>query len=274
MSENEPLVCSPRRLLNIHRIVQCFVVVGLIWKIQFFRWTDDVYLTFPLSDPFFPDWLESQRTLRIAYLAAVASGLLAILLNRRFLLVLVTIIEWAALSVLMIHQGSYNDVTFTTSWWTVLWCLFVSSQLQASNPLLTSQRAARLACVILSLIMLGAAVGKWTTEYWSGVVLYEIYFRERDFWFFNWLRDCYSEDQLQVLSLVHSRIVIIVETIAGLTLWCLPSRIAGWCGMLLMLFIPLSNNYMLFSVTLSLLGLGWAAVMLSKGSPSPCCEQV
>ena len=54
------------------------------------------------------------------------------------------------------------------------------------------RRAAFLSRLIISLILLGGAAGKWTPEYWSGEVLFDIYFVDRDFWFFNYLRDNYE----------------------------------------------------------------------------------
>ena len=243
--------------------MQLCVIVGLLWKIQFFIWSDKVYLDYQLSDPFFPDWLEAQWTLRVAYATAVLSGAAAVFARGRNLTVGFVITELLALSVLLLHQGSYNDATFLTSWWTVIWCLWVSSQSDVADAPLSCGRAARLACVILSLIMLGAAAGKWTDEYWSGTVLYEIYFRERDFWLFNFLRERFAQAELLTLAMWHSRLVITIETIAGFTLWCLPTRAAGWLGLTLMLLIPLTNNFMLFSVTLCLIGLSCAAIRLS-----------
>ena len=50
------------------------------------------------------------------------------------------------------------------------------------------RRARVLSRLIISVILLGGAPGKWTAEYWSGEVFYDIYFRDRDFWVFNLLR--------------------------------------------------------------------------------------
>ena len=255
--------CTTSQLANAQRIVQLCVVMGLLWKIQFFIWTDKVYLDYRLRDPFFPDWLESQWTLRVAFAIAVLSGIAAVFARGRNILVGTVIVELLALSVLLLHQGSYNDATFLTSWWTAVWCLWVSSQSHGADAQLACRRATKLGCAILSLVMLGAAAGKWTGEYWSGTVLHEIYFRERDFWLFNFLRERFAQTQLLTLAMWHSRVVITIETIAAFTLWCLPTRVAGWFALALMLLIPLTNNFMLLSVTLSLLGLSCAVIRLS-----------
>jgi hypothetical protein len=256
------------RLASAIRIVQMCVATGLLWKIQFFLWSDKVYIDYRLIDSFFPDWLESQWTLRIAFVTAVLSSIATVFAPRRTALVgrvviSIVIAELLALSVLVLHQGSYNDVTFLTSWWAIVWCLWGSSQLHVADAQDTCRRAKRLACVIVSLVLLGAATGKWTSEYWSGTVLHEIYFRERDFWLFNLLRERFEKPELLTIAMWYSRTVIVVETVAGFTLWCLPTRIAGWIGLILMLLIPLTNNFHLFSVTLSLVGLSCAAILLS-----------
>ncbi len=255
--------CTTSQLANAQRIVQLCVVMGLLWKIQFFIWSDQVYLDFRLSDPFFPDWLESQWTLRVAFATAVLIGIAAVFAHGRNNLVGVVIVELLALSVLLVHQGSYNDATFLTSWWAVVWCLWVSSQAHVADTERTCRRATKLGCVILSLVMLGAAVGKWTGEYWSGTVLHEIYFRDRDFWLFNVLRDRFVQTELLTIAMWYSRSIIAIETVAGFTLWCLPPRVAGWFALVLMLLIPLTSNFMLFSVTLSLVGLSCAVIRLS-----------
>ncbi len=266
---NVPLITpanrAAQRLVNAQRLVQLCIVLGLLWKIKFFLWSDQVYLDYALSDPFFPDWLESQWTLRIAFTTAVISGCMAMVLKRRSLLVPAIASQLGSLSVLLLHQGSYNDMTFLTSWWTSLWCLWLVAQFSDVNDeVIVAKQATRLACVILSLIMLGAAVGKWTDEYWSGTVLYEIYFRDRDFWLFNLLRRRLEEAELRQVAMLHSRAVIVSETLAALTLWCLPTRIAGGFGLLLMLLIPATSNWLLFSVTLSLVGLSSAVIMLGR----------
>lgn len=246
--------------------VQLCVLLALLWKIQFFVRADAIYHRFLLSDPFFPDWLESPGMLRVAYLTAVFCAVVTVLFTGRNAparsagLVGVSVAQWLAITVMLLHQGSYNDMTFVTAWWTVLWCLWLASQMGRADAVVTGRRAARLACVMLSMVMLGAAVGKWSQEYWSGTVLYEIYFRDRDFWLFNLMRARLNEAQLHQAAVWHSRVVIVIESLAGVTLWCLPPRLAGGLALLVMLAIPLFNNFLLLSVTLSLIGLAWAAM--------------
>lgn len=241
-------------------LVQCFVLLGLVWKWKLFVHVNYVYFAFPQSDSFFPEALQWSATLQLAYCFSVFGALASIMLRSVGPLRLVILAQVAALSTLLVHQGSYNDATFLTSWWAATWCLWVAGQLNRADPRITRSRAERLACVILSLVMLGPAIGKWTAAYWSGEVFYEIYYRGRDFWVYNAMRQWFDDATLHSISCFHSRSVIVIESIAGLTLWALPPRVVGWIGAVLMLAIPLTNNWLLFSVTLSLLGLAMALI--------------
>ncbi|MEM9589644.1 MAG: hypothetical protein AAGA03_20340 [Planctomycetota bacterium] len=246
------------------RLVQGFVALGLLWKWKLFVQVDHVYDALPQTDTFFPAALQSLVTLRLAYCFAVAGSLAGVFLRGIGPLRLATVAQTAALTILMIHQGSYNDATFLTSWWAAVWCSWVAGQMERRDAALTGQRAARLACLILSLIMLGPAIGKWTIEYWSGEVFYEIYYRSRDFWVYNGLRDSFDASTLRRIAMLHARFVIVVESISGLTLWCLPPRVVGWVALGLMLAIPITNNWLLFSVTLSMTGLSLALLRQSR----------
>ncbi|MEO1617344.1 MAG: hypothetical protein AAFV88_15950 [Planctomycetota bacterium] len=251
-------------LVRSVRLVQAFVLVGLLWKIKLFGHVSEVYFAFPQTDTFFPAPLQSLVVLRLAYCVAVLSSIVAVRLRGAGPLRIALLALVAALSTLLIHQGSYNDATFLTSWWASVWCLWVSGQLGRADPNFTMTRSKRLACVVLSIVMLGPAIGKWTAEYWSGEVFYEIYYRSRDFWLYNWLRDTADPAGLRRLAMMHARMAILVETMAGLTLWILPHRLAGWLALAIMVVIPLTNNWLLFSVTLSLIGL---SLVLVRKSP-------
>ena len=90
------------------------------------------------------------------------------------------------LAVLTIHQSAFNDVTFMCCSWAAMWCVWIATRLNEPFSSLFP-RAVFLSHLILSLIFLGGAVGKVTDGYWSGQVLYDIYFEGRDFWFLQYL---------------------------------------------------------------------------------------
>ena len=227
-------------------------------------------------DDFFPAWLQSVWVLRVAFVSTTAalafSGVTASDLARARLV-------WITLlgsTVLVIHQGSYNDMTFATAWWCSVWLLWLASRInvvrQASHGdqermhTCLMWRAAFLSRLILSMILLGGAIGKWTSEYWSGQVLYEIYFVDRDFWLFNWLRTTFDQSTLREIATVYSRKVILIETVAGFGLWLLPARYAAVSGIVIFSSIALLSNFLLFSVLLSLIGLAAIGLLANRAA--------
>jgi len=55
------------RPLAAYRLVQFAILISLFWKWRFFLEANLIYATIPVGDPFFPDWLRSIDTLRIAF---------------------------------------------------------------------------------------------------------------------------------------------------------------------------------------------------------------
>ncbi len=242
------------RAVSAHRIVQICLFVSLMWKWSFFQLADQVYLQIPLADPFFPDWLESQWTLRIALLATVGSVFFSIFVASR-VRVACAIITFAGASMLCLHQGSYNDMTFVTAWWTSLWNLWFVTRMDDADQEMMFRRGAFLSRLIISMILLGGAIGKWTAEYWSGEVFWDIYFRERDFWVFNLLRENFAEETLREIAMWYSRKVVVIETVAGFGLWLLPPKWAAGTAIALLMSIAIFSNFYLISVLFSLVGL-------------------
>jgi hypothetical protein len=263
---NEPSFVSNKAVLA-HRIVQFSLLVALMWKWEFFLWADQIYQLIPLSDPFFPDCLRSFWTLRLAFVFTVDAVLIGIVAPSR-LRIVCAVVTFIGVSVLCLHQGSYNDMTFLTAWWTSLWNLWFVWRIEDDDQEVLMRRAALLGRVIISMIFLGGAVGKWTTEFWSGEVFWDIYFRGCDFWFFNLFRDRLAEDSLRNVAMWYSRIVVAVETIAGFGLWLLPAKWAAGVAVCLLMSIAIFSNFYLISVVFSLVGLASVGFLVNKQTAS------
>lgn len=259
------VVMPVNRLVLAHRLVQIGLLLTLVWKWSFFQLASRIYADFTLVDPFFPDFFRSVITLRIAYLAAVGSIALNLVTGSRNWQQTCTWITFASLTILCLHQASYNDMTFVTAWWTSLWSVWYVHQLsRTDNEDHLLSRAAFLSRLIISLILLGGAVGKWTGEYWSGEVLHDIYFRDRDYWAFNFLRANFEPETLRVMAKWYSRQVVMIETFAGLGLWALPPKIAAAIAVVLLSSIALSSNFLLFSVLSTLIGLASVGFLVRR----------
>ncbi len=266
MSEPEYVAPKISRPVVVHRIVQAGLFINLVWKLSYFRLAPGIYATIPLDDPFFPDWLRSAYTISIAYVATVAAIAVSFLTANRVLQRLCGWITIVGASILCVHQGSYNDMTFVTAWWTSLWSLWYVYRDWEHDEDYLLRRAAFLSRLIISMILLGGAVGKWTGEYWSGEVFYDIYFRDRDFWMFNWLRASFQPETVREIATWYSRQVVVVETVAGLGLWILPAKWAAIVGIFLLTSIALLSNFLLFSVLSSLIGLAAVGLFVSPGN--------
>src|SRR6185503_4632324 len=77
--------------------------------------------------------------------------------------------------VMNLHLNTYNDATFVTSFWVSLWILWMVEAMRKGHRHLI-QHACLLAQLIVALIFLGGWVGKLTSEYLTGDVIYYIFY--------------------------------------------------------------------------------------------------
>lgn len=252
-----------------HRLVQLTMLVGLMWKWRYFVPSAYVYADIPLDDPFFPSVFRSTPAVILAFLTTVVSIAINLLTGDRRWQLAMAFVTLIGTTVLCLHQGSYNDMTFVTTWWVSVYSLWFLWRMDDEDQDAFFRRAALLSRLILSMILLGGGVGKWTAEYWSGEVFYDIYFRDRDFWVFNYLRENFDTPALQTMAMWYSRQVVIVETLAGFGLWLLPARWAAAVGIVLLASIALFSNFLLFSVLMCLMGMAAVGFFPSRsGRPT------
>lgn len=265
LTQNTPAIAIEKANRSLLKVVIASILISLLWKVTGYIQLDHINQVMPLQDPFFPSFFRNQTVARIAYLLATSLSALLLLSKSRSILSIGSILLVATLFTLNIHQSSFNDVTFLCCGWSALWCWWLSTRLGEPTESL-HPRASWLAHAIVSLILIGGSVGKMTPEYWSGQVLYEIYFLDRDFWFYNIIRSCCSAEGLRDAATLHSRFVIVTEFVCGF-LWLLPIRIASWVALAVLLGIALTNNFQLFSVVASLIGLAIIGLHQPKKNP-------
>ncbi|MCO8124939.1 hypothetical protein NHH03_24590 [Stieleria sp. TO1_6] len=268
--DNSLPVPGSGRVLSAYLVVQVCLFLGLVWKWWYFQQADQIYQQISISDSFFPDWLESPRVVRWAYLGSLAGIILGVLGMLPWIRQVCAAVVIATLGVLLVHQASYNDMTFATSLWVAIWTFWFSTRMERDEPAFLLRRGAFLARVIGSMILLGGAVGKWTPEYWSGDVFYDIYFRDRDYWVFNYLREHTQPETLRTMATWYSRKVIVVETVVGLGMWLLPAKIAAAVGVTIFFSIAFFSNNLLFSVLWCLVGLSAVGFFVIR---QPAAEQ-
>lgn len=236
------------------QLVQLCCLVAVLCKISFYADYFRLYYEWPLDQDFFPAAFRSAVGLIAAYWLLVGALALSACQVQPAVRGGCVWIAFFSASYLLVHQGVYNDVTFTTLWWAQLWAVWYQSRLERGDRRLLA-RGAWLGRLIICVHLLGGAVGKWTPEYWSGQVFWEIFYFDRDYWFFNWQRRWWDAERLRQVATGYSRLVIVAESVGGLTLWLLPSRAGSWVAIVLLTTIAMLSNFYLFSVVLSLIGL-------------------
>lgn len=257
------------RAVLAHRVVQLGILLTLMWKWSFFVMADRVYREIPLHEDFFPAAMQSNWTLRIAFLGCVFAVGLSFATPSNFVRKICCTVTLIGASILCLHQASYNDMTFVTAWWTSVWALWYVHRIDDVDRPTMLGRAAFLSRLIISVILLGGAAGKWTGEYWSGEVFYDIYFLDRDFWVFNILRANFDDEALRSMAMWYSRKVVVLETVAGVTLWAMPPKWAATVAIVILASIALLSNFLLFSVLFSLIGLAAVGYFVPPQSTTP-----
>ncbi|MEM9828336.1 MAG: hypothetical protein AAF958_17235 [Planctomycetota bacterium] len=263
------------RPLAMHWLVCLGLFLSLVWKKKFFQTASNWIEWVQIADPFFPAFFRSPDVARISFIG-IAVLLLSMLAPfwlfvvpgetyRRYVRTAITATVLAFATILCVHQASYNDMTFTTIWWTALWATWLSSQSGRADQDKLVCDAAWLSRAILSMILLGGAVGKLTAEYWSGEALYYIYFTHRDFWVFNWLRTNLDPTTVRDIATYYSRVVVIVELVGGLILWRMPPKLAALFAIGTLASIALFSNFLLFSVLSCLIAMAASGFFVKKG---------
>ncbi len=256
--------------LKVYRVVIGFLIASLVWKCKYFPLIHQLYTDHQLQTDFFPALMANPNVLAGLYIVPVVLGFLAMFSHNKAILRFQAITIMVCMFGLCLHQGSYNDVTFVTSFWVSVWCVWYTMRIDDAEEILFA-KARTFALLIVSLIFLGGAAGKWTPEYWSGNVFYEIYFVDRDYWFFNFLRTKFEGEGLRNVATYYSRMVIITETLCAFV-WLLPPKVGSAIALVVLMGIALFSNVHLFSVVFCLLGLMLVGMHESKPKPIPLSE--
>ena len=250
------------------RFVMFGVLVSLLTKLQLFIVGFRVYRQLPVQDDFFPALLRSSELFLGCYIGAVLLTTSTFLCRSHRPLLVLKCAMVSCLFTLCVHQQTYNDVTFLTSLWAVIWSIWFGWYLSRNDEPHAFDAGTVFSHAILSLIFLGAGVGKLTSGYWDGKVLYHIYFESRDYWVFNLLRDNLEADLLRVVATWYSRSVVVTELACSM-IWLLPVRIASWIAITVLLGIAIMSNFLLFSVVGSLIGLACVGLVAPRQPKKP-----
>ena len=152
------------------------------------------------------------------------------------------------------HYQFYNDATFVTSFWVALWLFWLAWNSEREDQGLIRE-ARGLAKGTVALIFLGGAVGKFTGTYWSGEVLHDIYFQQKDYFIYNFLRESWTAEQVEQLAILFSRMAILGEVAVVVAALVLSYRHFAILVVVTVLSMVLISTPYLFSVMGAVVGL-------------------
>lgn len=163
---------------------------------------------------------------------------------------------------LSVHVAAYNDATFVTAFWAALWVAWLATrsdvEAEAWGP--------RLAQGVVALTFLGGALGKLTPEYFSGEVLYHVYFLQKPDGVYLWLRTALDPEALRSLATGFSWAVIATEVVLATSVLWTP-RMALWTAALVCIGIVAGSTVYLTSVMAPLVGVCAGGLLVGRPAP-------
>ena len=251
---------SSLAVLN-RRVFRAAAVVWLIaWYIRAGQHVTWLFMkpAHAIEHALFPALMQWRGLSQLCYLAPVAAAVFIWQPSRRMLISSAGIMI-AASGILLLHIDTYNDATYVTSFWVALWLLWLGVNVDRNDADVVLHGCVLAQCV-LGMMFLGGAVGKLTSEYWSGLTVYEIYFQQKANWPYPSIRDNLDAETVRGIATWFSRVVLAVE--AGLVLSpFLPTRWVCWIAPPVMLLIVVVSTWTLFSVMGSLIGMMLACLL-------------
>lgn len=221
---------------KVFKIVLGGLLTGWYLKMPVFYWTylNETTFALNLDIELFPSFFENPYTAQFFYFLPLFTVITYFIKNESFLPTVQKISSaFLAISSLMLllHSATYNDATFVTSFWVSCWLFWFSFHAQEKY----NSQACKLATAIVSMIFFGGFIGKLSSEWASGEVVFGLIQSTFTYWPFSWINNNTTYDQLKVFSMIMSWAVIAFELIlATCFLWPLkislkytPAMIAG-----------------------------------------------
>ncbi len=165
-------------------------------------------------------------------------------------------------AVLAVHQDTYNDATFVTSFWSGVWALWLVSRRDAPLEALAVQAKA-LVTLIIGMIFTGGFVGKLTGQYWDGIVLANIFGAYEAGALVEWIKHSLTPQIQATAFRALARSVILCEGLLALSPF-FPYKFLLYIGVPLLLSFALTNTVWIYSVVSCLLGMIFAAKRLEE----------
>lgn len=164
----------------------------------------------------------------------------------------------------MMHQQFYNDATFTVLIWIAIWLFWLSFQGEREPG--EAAREARITTKgMVAMIFFGGFLGKLTGAYWSGEIFEEVYFYQKDYFLYAWLRDVLSAQQISLAATWFSRGAILGEAAVVIGAFALSYRRWTLLVMAVLVGMVAISEPWLFSVLGGMMGVVVANLLWEEG---------
>lgn len=257
MKKSKPVNSS---IYCVFLAVVVFWFIGWCIKITFFKpYLYNDIKEFPIINMFFPVFFRHYLTAQLAYAVPFVT-LMLILIRKKVVLVVNSIIYVGCAFILSCHNDTYNDATFVTSFWVGLWLLWLAVNIDNEDKnFLTA--ACVLAQGIVGMIFFGGFIGKLTPGYFNGDVIANIFVIERGYWPFSIIRELSTGDQ-RLFAQCLSWVILVGEGVGALGA-LLPFRLYAAVIPFFLLGFIVINTWMILSVITCLIGLLWVCLIWS-----------
>jgi hypothetical protein len=266
---NDPTVAASQVPKAFRAVAGALLAVRVMVAIRYVR-IAALQLIAPVQDHFFPAVLRHPALLLAAFFGPAITEVIALDRPTVGIMKRAAAIEAVGAAVLLLHQASYFYATWVIVFWTGLFMVWMAWSASADEE---HARAVGpfLAQLLIAFFFLGGAAGKWTAGYWSGDVLYGLFFADQQQLVYSQLRAWFSDATVHEIAKWFSRSAVVVETSMTLVL-LLPARLASTVSIAAALGLWLTSSD-LFEVCWPLIGVALAgrflaAPRLEKPSPS------
>jgi len=246
-----------------YRAALACVLLAWLWNsCSLLRWYVAMRGSARVVDHYFPSAFAEPRYLLWAYGGPIVLGAVAFIAPARRIRILHAIALVCGSAWILLQQATHATQFANTSLWLGLWLLWYGQRHDLQEAA-HRRKAAVLAQLIIGVIFLGAAVGKWTNGYWSGAVFYDLLFAHEPYPQYVWISDHFEPAQVKEISTWYSRAVVIGESVMA-CIALAPPRIALPTTVVMVLGMWLGATPRIFDAIGPVLGLGYAGTLIIR----------
>jgi hypothetical protein len=213
----------------------------------------------PVEDHFFPALLRHPALMLVAFFAPVITECLALRDPTPRRMKRGAAVELLGAATLLIHQATYFYATWVVVFWVSVYLVWLAWS-AASDETRAAAVGPFLAQLLIALLFLGGAAGKWTAGYWSGDAFHESFWQAKPYVVYAASLG-FEPATIRLATTWLSRAAIVGETALALLVF-MPARFASTAAIVAAIGLWLTSVD-LFEVSWPLIGLAVAGRVLA-----------